>query len=229
MSLADTQPLDVLIAQIRDSRRADVSLSNIVRLAEISTEALRSFFTSVDSAVLRELRDIADYIGAMRREIGSLQANDIKNARIPHAGQQLDAIVKATEAATNTIMGCAESVMAAADDDPVAFKALVNEKMLLVFEACSFQDITGQRIAKVVETLEHIENRVSRFAAAIGINDIAGPLDETERRTRERKGRLFMHGPQLDGDGVRQDEVDLLLAPDRPHGNTQSEIDQLLK
>ena len=54
--------------------------------------------------------------------------------------------------------------MGADASDPAAYKALVDEKMMIIFEACSFQDITGQRIAKVVETLQHIEQRVARFA-----------------------------------------------------------------
>src|SRR6266571_2073594 len=117
----------------------------------------------MDAAFHRELREIADYIQAMKREIGSLQANDLRETRIPAAGQELDAIVQATETATHAIMECAETVMGAAAADPSAYKALVDEKMLVIFEACSFQDITGQRIAKVLETLQHIEERVSRF------------------------------------------------------------------
>jgi chemotaxis protein CheZ len=229
MSLANTQALDDLIGQIRRSDGAEVSLADVVRLAELSTEAFRSFFAGLDSAMLRELREIADYINAMRCEIGTLQANDIKNSRIPAAGQQLDAIVQATEEATHTIMGCAEAVMAGNAADPVAYKALVDANMMLVFEACSFQDITGQRIAKVVETLQHIENRVSRFAAAVGVGDIAGPANEAERLALARRARLLMHGPQLDGIGAHQGEVDLLLAPENRRGNTQSEIDRLMK
>lgn len=228
MSLANTKALDDLIGLLRRNDRADVSLSEVVRLAELSTEAFRSFFAGLDAAMLRELREIADYITAMRREIGTLQANDIKNSRIPAAGQQLEAIVKATEDATHTIMGCAEAVMGGDAADPAAYKALVDANMMVVFEACSFQDITGQRIAKVVETLQHIENRVARFAAAVRVGDIAGPADEAERSAAERKARLLMHGPQLDGAGAHQGEVDLLLAGNA-RANTQADIDRLLK
>jgi chemotaxis protein CheZ len=95
-----------------------------------------------------------------------------------------------------------------------------------VFEACSFQDITGQRIAKVVETLEHIEARVSRFADAIRARDVAAPLTEQERARAKRKASLLMHGPQLDGNGIDQGEVDALLAKGETPQSSQSEIDQ---
>lgn len=225
MPVADIKLLDALADHIRQKRGEDVSLADVVRLAEISTETFQAFFQAMDSTVLREMREIADYITAMKREIGTLQANDMRTARIPAAGQELDAVVKATEAATNSIMSCAESVMALGAVNE-GYKALVDEKMLIIFEACSFQDITGQRIAKVVETLQHIEARVSRFAAATRARDVSGPLTAKEQKRAERKARLLMHGPQLDGAGIAQPEVDSLLGS-KPRRNSQSDIDEL--
>jgi len=147
----------------------------------------------------------------MRHEIGALQVNDLKDSRIPAAGEELGAIVQATEAATNTIMECAEAVMAADAGDPSAYKALVDEKMLVIFEACSFQDITGQRIAKVVETLQHIETRVARFASVMRAKDLDGFLTEHERARAERKHKLMLNGPQLAGQGNAQTAVDELF------------------
>ncbi|MBV9427083.1 MAG: chemotaxis protein [Bradyrhizobiaceae bacterium] len=164
----------------------------------------------MDSAVHRELREIAAYIAAMKAEIAGLHFNELKHTRIPAAGQELDAIVKATEAASNTIMECAEAVLAADASDP-AFKSMVDEQMLIVFEACSFQDITGQRVAKVIETLKHIEARVARFSDALRVRDTAGFVSEAERTSAERKERLLLNGPALDGN-ERQSEVDRLFA-----------------
>jgi chemotaxis protein CheZ len=227
MSVANTRSLDALVDHARRSASRDVSLSDVVRLAEISAETFQAFFQAIDSAMLREMREIAEYITAMKHEIGTLQVNDIRNSRIPAAGQELDAIVKATEAATHTIMECAEAVMGADAGDAGAYKRLVDEKMLVVFEACSFQDITGQRVAKVVETLQHIEARVSRFADAVRAPDIAAPLNERERALAERKASLLMHGPQLEGNGIGQSEVDSLLAKGKTTETSQSEIDRL--
>ena len=168
-----------------------------------------------DSAIRRELKDIADYIQALRREICALQANDLRHRRIPAAGEELAAIVKATEQASNTIMECAEAAMAADPSDPVAYKAFVAERMTAVFEACAFQDITGQRVAKVVETLEHIEARVSRFAEATGAKDASGPANNKEAIEAERKLRLFIHGPSLadggEAESSSQDDIDRLF------------------
>jgi chemotaxis protein CheZ len=140
-----------------------------------------------------------------------LRANDLKDSRIPSAGQELDAIVKATEGATNTIMESAETLMAADASDPVAYKALVDEHMLILFEACSFQDITGQRIAKVVETLQHIEERVSRFAEVMQAKDLDGFMSDREKARKERQEKLLVNGPQMAGEAIAQNDVDSLI------------------
>jgi chemotaxis protein CheZ len=119
--------------------------------------------------------------------------------------EELGAIVQATEAATNAIMECAETVLAADTADPVAYRTLVEEKMLAVFEACSFQDITGQRIARVVESL-----RPGEYAGV------------------ERRKRLLLHGPQPAANANAQRDVDLLLK--RGAGKAaQSDVDALFE
>lgn len=207
MALADASHFDRLIAFLKQ-KRDSVTFNDIIALAEVSAQSLQSFFQAMDAKVYRELREIAGYIESMRHEIGALQVNDLKNTRIPAAGEELDAIVQATEAATHTIMEGAEAVMEADASDPAAYKALVEEKMMVIFEACSFQDITGQRIAKVVETLQHIEERVSRFAKVVQAKDLDGFLTEQERERAARKEKYLLHGPQLAGHGVDQAKVD---------------------
>ena len=211
MALADTSHFDRLVDFLKQ-KRENVTFHDIISLAEVAAQSLQGFFQAMDAKVYRELREIAGYIESMRHEIGALQVNDLKETRIPLAGEELGAIVQATEAATNTIMECAETLMGADASDPVAYKALVDEKMMVIFEACSFQDITGQRIAKVVETLQHIEERVSRFADVMQAKDIDGFLTEHERARAERREKFLLHGPQLAGSGVDQSKVDEMFS-----------------
>ncbi|EJW09521.1 Chemotaxis protein [Rhodovulum sp. PH10] len=235
MARVKTQQLESLIECLNQKRHEDVSFADVVSLAEITAQSMQVFFETMDTAIYREMREIAEYIERMRGEIGALQADEIKKNRIPMAGQELGAIVKATEGATNTIMECAEELMAADASDVKAYQALVQDKMVVIFEACSFQDITGQRIAKVIETLQNIETRVSRFARALGNSSGAAGAafaTEQERARAERQQRLMLHGPQLDGQAIDQNAVDDLFGgskPARPECSTQSSIDKLFK
>ena len=189
----------------------DLALVDILSLAEVSFQALKSTYETLDQLVFREFREIGEYIAKSKSEIGQLQANDLHNRKIPEAGQELDAVVEATEEATTRIMECAETILSTDANDLDSYTATVTENVMNIFEACSFQDITGQRIAKVVETLNHIESRVSRFADAIGATDIEGVLTEEEEQREQRKKDQILHGPQLDGEGRSQDDIDALF------------------
>ncbi len=178
---------------------------------------MQGFFGSIDRSIHDEFRYIATYISQTRDEIAAFRPNDIKNARLPTAGAELEAIVKNTEDATNTIMAAAEQIMSADIADDGAYRRFVNAKMVEVFEACSFQDITGQRVRKVVDTLRHIEERVTRFAHVMGVKDAqdgeASPEDS-------RRAANLLNGPALNGPETSQRDIDAMFA-------NQADIDKM--
>lgn len=159
-----------------------------------------------------ELRKIAEYIVTLRREIAVLQANEIHMKRIPAAGQELAAVVTSTEGATHEIMAIAEKILSADASDAAAYKALVDNEMMALFETCAFQDLTGQRISRVVKTLEHIEARVSRFASYTGVLDEGGHANDKEAADAARSEKLLLHGPSIADEGNSQPDIDRLLA-----------------
>lgn len=159
-----------------------------------------------------ELRKIADYIVTLRQEIAVLQANEMHMERIPAAGQELAAVVTSTEGATNEIMAIAENVLSADASDPAAYKEFVDKEMMALFETCAFQDLTGQRISRVVKTLEHIEARVSRFASYTGVQDEAGFANSGEAEQAARREKFLLNGPSIADEGNTQPDIDRLLA-----------------
>lgn len=215
----DLAQLITFLEQNRD-RQGDVTLNDVIDLAEVMTGSMREFLHSVQPTITTELTAIADEISRLKVEIVNLRPNDMKNNQIPEAGRELDAIVESTESATHTIMEAAETIMAAGDMDHDAYQGLVNDKMIEIFEACAFQDITGQRISKVVNALNAIDSRVSAFVERLRIAESDdAPLEETDEERRRRD--LILHGPQHAGEGVSQADVDSMLS------DAQDEIDRL--
>jgi chemotaxis protein CheZ len=153
-------------ASAPNSYKGAAGYTGVISLAASTADSLDAILRKIDGEVFRELKAIAAHIETLRREIAKLQPTKMHSESIPSAGQELDAIVTATESASNRILECAEQVMEADARDPMRYKAFVDARMLSVFEACEFQDLTGQRIAKVIETLKQIEARVARFASA---------------------------------------------------------------
>lgn len=183
-------------------------LVEVLSLSHQMADAMTAFFGSLDKSIVGEFKYLADFIQKARDEISGLQANDIKNTRIPGASVELDAVVRDTEKATESIMAEAEGLMAKEPTDLAAYKAEVDAAMMRIFEACSFQDLTGQRVNKVISTLRHIEERVTKFASALGVTDSASQESAEEARKRE----LLLNGPSMNGPATSQDDIDALFA-----------------
>lgn len=159
-------------------------------------------------AVIAELSEIAEYITHLREEIGALRANEMSRDRIPMAHEELGSVVAATAGATNTIMEAAEAMLGLPDGP--GYREAVEERINTIFEACAFQDITGQRIAKVVESLRLFEQRLARFVGAVKARDSASN-DPVERARRVRAEDLLLNGPQAEGAVPSQDDIDALF------------------
>lgn len=210
------------IMALKDADLRDPRLGEVLKLASQMSSAMQQFFGSIDRTLHDELRYVSDYIKQTRSEISNLRPNDLHADQIPSAGAELDAVVKHTAAATNTIMAAAEDVMSADPTDVRAYQEFVSNKMMEIFEACTFQDITGQRIKKVVDTLDHIESRLERFTAVMGVEDAA--VIDTDEAKRRREN--ILNGPALNGPEVAQDTIDAMFdAPET--AMSQDELDAL--
>lgn len=204
--------IEQLVDHLRANQSAAVDLGDIAGVTEILLATMRRFFNSIDTTLYTEFRSLSEYIQRARSEISELRPNNLKQERIPRAGLELEAIVASTEEATGTIMDAAEEIMSA---DPAAegYGDAVNEACMRIFEACSFQDITGQRITKVVATLTYIEERLHGLQEAWGpdIADAEGEAPLPGKENDARPDKDLLNGPALDGEGILQDQVDDLF------------------
>jgi len=81
------------------------------------------------------------------------------------ASRELAAIVGSTEQATQSILQAAEEIDQAANALSASVKGShdqglahdVQDRVVQIFEACNFQDLTGQRVSHVLETLKFVE------------------------------------------------------------------------
>ena len=199
--------LSELQVQSRSPSREDV--------AEVVGEMLQSLegdLSEVNLKVYVELEGLARYILAAKREIAALRPDDITSEHLPKAADELDAIVGSTEEATNGILQAMELLESLTDKMPADVAEQVTNAVTQVYERCNFQDITGQRITKVVKTLKHIEDRVEALVAAFG-DEIqkyreAQPHEEPQKSADEK----LLNGPQLPDEAGKQAEIDALLA-----------------
>jgi chemotaxis protein CheZ len=77
-------------------------------------------------------------------------------------------------------------------------------------EACSFQDLTGQRINKIVGSMKFVEERVNVMADLCGREEVQALTDQWELPQQVDDG-VALDGPQRAGVGISQDEIDQLF------------------
>jgi chemotaxis protein CheZ len=132
------------------------------RIAELSAEvdAHVQITDMTEEKLSRELQRVHDTVAGLV----AMPAAQTRNS-----GIELEAVVQATEVAANTIMEAAEEIQNWIDTwskgetfDANAVPALA-AKVNSIFEACSFQDITGQRIRRAIQHLQQVENVLEQF------------------------------------------------------------------
>jgi chemotaxis protein CheZ len=155
--------------------------------------------------IAAERRDLLRYVKALRKAIAELRPAEMRMKSLPTAMTEIGAIVETTEAAANEIMASVEDIMQLAPEMEEEHRAIVEEKCLAVMAACSFQDLTGQRINKIVEMLLKLEGKVAT------LDELLGEGEEPEEEPVE-EGKVLLNGPALPGEGVDQDEIDKLFA-----------------
>ena len=159
-------------------------------------------------SILTELKDLLMVIEETRQEISQARTGDIKGKHIPGATDELDAIIDATSEATGEIMDCCDVIQEKAGAVGGEDGDAITEQVMKIYEACSFQDITGQRVSKVVKTFQDIEQKIDKLVSVLGINVKDLPAADDDDREGDEK---LMNGPQLADQAISQDDIDLSL------------------
>jgi chemotaxis protein CheZ len=176
------------------------------RIAELSAEV----HATVQLVDFSET-NLSGQLARIHEQIANVVAAPAAATR--NSGLELEAVVQATEAAANKIMEAAEAIgdwLRDGGRDPEALEA-VAEKVNTIFEACTFQDVTGQRIRRAIEHLQHVESMLTEIMPE------GSPVAE--------HGEAVLPG----GADLHQVDVDELFAAAPAAGSDlgQNDIDQL--
>jgi len=218
------------LEQARAAAFVPVSREDVSGLVREIVSSLEGDLTVRDLQLYTELESLARYIQHTKAEISQIRPEEIRDSHIPAATDELDAVVGATESATNTIMDACDTIAAIAGRLDPENGAALTDVVTSVFEACNFQDVTGQRISKVIKALRHIEDKVDALVLAFGDHQAgierraaaataaaaasapAAALPPPGANNPDDPDSYLLHGPSLPGQAIDQDEIDRLLA-----------------
>ena len=174
--------------------------------------------------IFSELGEIQKHIATTRQEIAALKPEEGAQSQFSTAKTELQEIVDATARATNDILREAEKV---SEISATLSEKLTDEQLEALGEdlgglenagtqimlACGFQDLTGQRINKVVNTLIFVEEKVNKLVELWKIEEGTGKSElSAVREDDKRPDADLLNGPQSEGEGISQDDIDAMFA-----------------
>lgn len=178
--------------------------------------------TSVEE-IMTEIQAMNDHINLTKQEVAALKPVDDANTTLSIATEELSEVVRSTEAAANTILENTELL----DQIVMEMRAKVSEGdpdgvvpdidrieyiSMELLTACSFQDVTGQRITKVVNSLNFIEERLNKMIEIWNVeHGTANPQEMALPKNDTREDKDLLHGPQNEAAAMSQDDIDSLF------------------
>jgi chemotaxis protein CheZ len=200
------------------------SLRALVKPSEQVTQQMIDAYKAqiAEAAKLKgELDLIQDAIIRTKQEIATVHVTGFEGPEMARVTNELDAIVGGTESATDAILSNAEEIDQLAstlaprlkDEQDQQLVQDMQERVIKIFEACNFQDLTGQRITKVVGTLKFIETHIVRMMEIWGGLDAFKGIEAETIAQRQGDARL-LNGPRIAGEGghASQDDIDAMFA-----------------
>lgn len=168
-----------------------------------------------------EVFNLIHYIDRLRKEIAGIAQQKTGQTRFEGMADRLDAIIGSTAEATDTILAAMEEIDGVVERlraQPTAPETeslcdKITEQTTIAMEACSFQDLTGQRVSKVIGSLRFVEERVNAMADIFGRQEIESMSQSVEFDSDEDKidDGVALEGPQRTGEAISQDDIDALF------------------
>ncbi len=206
-----TTQLAERLAELRNSYGDSVDIGEIADVVGSLMATMDGDISAVDFQIRREILALVDYIERAKREITAIDPREIRENKIPAATSELEAVINATEEATNSILDAAEMLTELGNGlDPENAK-IVEEITIRIYEASNFQDITGQRINKVISVLQHIEEKVLALSQATG-DPIGKSVSDAHSDSSDLDEAELLNGPETPENANSQDEIDALFA-----------------
>ena len=231
-------------AMERLSGSEPISIEDVRKLVDYIRGILQGNLYQEDLELYGELGELAKFINETKKSLRSFDAAKIAEEDLPAASDQLEGIVESTEDATNQILTATEKMLEDMEKVPRGIEKLTSIRfskgskgaalrdevveelqslymgtsscLLEVMSACNFQDLTGQRIQKIIGLVQGIESKVMKMILSFNIrrHEKAGVYDEMMVKEKEMLAKLEeceLKGPQRKAEAVKQEDVDNLL------------------
>ena len=172
------------------------------------SDAVRRSRKGVGQRVQEELDLLVETVNRTQEDLVRLKPEQITGLRIGSAHAELDAVIRHTEQAAGDFLLAVEELEIIAESLPKKKAAQIREVTTRMLEASTFQDISGQRLDKAKKEIKEIDSCVASLLAVLG-NEVVG---EEQGPDQVLSDDDLLNGPQHEGMGSSQEDIDALLA-----------------
>lgn len=189
-----------------------VTSFNLVEIIKIFMDVFKAQVNQESHVDLyNEFISIESDLEHLFSDIDKLKPYKMVKKDIPSASSELAEVIKQTEQATNTILDSLEQIqMISGSMEDKETAQMIDSLCLGMMESCNFQDLSGQRIKKVITIFANIEKFINSSLKHLNIPKNEDDLREENLFTEfeKKKGRHLLNGPQTQAEAPDQKAID---------------------
>lgn len=201
------------LAALREKSGGRVDLDAIEDIAQSIVETYEGQGAPADLGFTRRIDEFLDIYHRAEESLAPLLSSEFRRVRLSEAIDHLGEVIRESEAATQKILESVEEIESHAARGRGARADGLRRNATEILEAANFQDITGQRISKVLKTIQMLAECLDDTAATFDKYGLGFPSQEVsqETETSDIPDQALLHGPQLAQDALSQDDIDALF------------------
>lgn len=200
--LSYQKTLDAL-SQIKNDKGSELKFSDMERLIDCILQS-KVEHGPENKEVIENLKKVKSEMQSIRSDVcegldGKCDTFDL----LPLSQKDLADVLKVLDGATNSILDQTDNInsLLAADN---LDRAAIGEAVIKICESCNFQDLTGQRLTRIMQNLARFEGSVSAILNAI----IGENLKNRGDRKLEYANDSLMNGPEFLEEAPKQKNID---------------------
>lgn len=200
---------EILFEKLKELQEKNSGLIDINNIDDI----IRQFLNVINpylannekQAIYNQIEMILAQFVSLKRDISNISDEILDDNFIPDIAMNLRSVVIQTEKSVTGILDVSDEISALSskiEDASIREELLIKSTKIL--ELCNFQDLTGQRIQKIVHHLTEIESIMYKMLHALR------PDMKLRSRHKSQQEKL-LNGPQKEEHTPSQNDIDCLF------------------
>ena len=192
------------LQQIQENNQGIIDINNIDEIIRDFIEVLNPYIKgATKTEIHHQLESVLAQFSALKVEISNVSREVFDQNFVPSINMDLRSVIIQTEqSVTNILDVCDEINELSKEISDYKIREELMLKSIKILEICNFQDLTGQRIQKIVHHLNEIESIIYKMLHFLK------PDLKLKHPTKKEE---LVNGPQNSDNAPSQDSIDALF------------------